>query len=65
MDGELGRRKGEDQPAAAGVERPGPEHLGQGRPGRVGVVAVQDCVSAVDHGGIVAVAGPVVKDRRG
>jgi hypothetical protein len=50
VDGELGRRQGEDQPAAARVHRAGAEHLGQGGPGRVGVVAVEDGVGAVDHG---------------
>jgi hypothetical protein len=29
VDGELGRWQGEDQPAAAGVDRPGPEDRGQ------------------------------------
>ena len=51
VDSELGRWQGEGQPATAGVHRPGPQHLGQGRPGRVGVVAVEDGVGAVDYGG--------------
>jgi hypothetical protein len=59
VDGDLGRWQGEDQPAPAGVDRPGPQDLGQGGPGRVGVVAVEDGVGAVDHGGILSVAGPL------
>jgi SRSO17 transposase len=36
-------------PATAGVDRPGPQDLGQGGPGRGGVVTVEDGVGAVDH----------------
>jgi hypothetical protein len=50
VDGELGRRQREDQPAAARVDRPGPQHLGQGGPGRVGVVAVEDGVGPLIMG---------------
>src|SRR6266542_4157813 len=64
VDGELGRREREDQPAAAGVDRPGPEHLGQRRACRAGVVAVEDGVDTVDHGGILAAAGRAVKVGR-
>jgi hypothetical protein len=55
---DLGRGEGEDQPAAARIDRPGPEDLGQGRPGGVGVVAVEDGVGAVDHDPILRVTGP-------
>jgi hypothetical protein len=61
VDGDLGRRQREDQPAAAGVHRPGSQNLGQRRSGRVGVVAVEDGVGAVDHGGILSVAVPAVR----
>jgi hypothetical protein len=54
VDGDLGRRQGEDQPAA-GVDRPGPQDLGQGGAGPVGVFALEDGVGAVDHGGIPSV----------
>jgi NAD(P)-dependent dehydrogenase (short-subunit alcohol dehydrogenase family) len=64
VDGDLGRRECEDQPAAASVDRPGAEDLGQCRPGRVGVLAVEDGVRAVDHGRILAGPTAVVKDRR-
>ena len=57
MDGEFGRWQREDQPGVAGVDRPGPEHLGQGGPGRVGIVAVGDGAGTVDRGGILSMAG--------
>jgi hypothetical protein len=61
VDGELGRRQREDQPAAARVDQPGPEDLGQGRLGRVGVVAVEDGVGPLIMGASSTVAGSVVK----
>jgi hypothetical protein len=39
--GDLGRRQREDLPATARIDRPRPQHFGQGGPGGVGVVAVQ------------------------
>lgn len=60
MDGELGRREGEDEPAAARIHRPGPKYLGQGRSGPPGVGAVEDGVGAIDRGGILSVAGLAV-----
>jgi hypothetical protein len=56
VDGELGRWRREDQPAAASVDRPGSQHLGQCGPGRLGVVAVEDGVGALDHRWILPLA---------
>jgi hypothetical protein len=50
VDGDLGGRQGEDQPAAAGVDRAGLEHPAQRVAGGVGVLAVHDRVHPVDHG---------------
>jgi hypothetical protein len=36
--------------------------LAHGRPGPLGVVAVEDGVGTVDHGGILSVAGPDVRN---
>ena len=57
MDGELGRREGEEQPAAARIHRPGPKHLGQGRSGPPASSRLEDGEGAIDHGGILSVAG--------
>jgi hypothetical protein len=50
-----GRAKISQPPPA--LTRSGPQHLCQGGAGRVGVVAVEDGVGTVDHGGILSVAG--------
>jgi hypothetical protein len=47
VDGEFGRWKGEDQPAATGVDRPGAEHLAKACSGCVDLVAVEDGMGAV------------------
>jgi hypothetical protein len=51
-----------NQPPPASTDRV-PSALAQGRPGRVGVVAIENGVSAVDYARLLAVAGPVVEDR--
>src|SRR3546814_13728249 len=50
MDAHLGRRRLEDQPSTAAVDRTPAQHLAQERPSRVGVVRVEDRVDPVDHG---------------
>jgi hypothetical protein len=62
VDGELGRWQGEDQPAVASIHRPGPKDLGQRGAGRVGIVAAEDGVSAVDRGGILSMPGTGVRN---
>src|SRR3546814_6692123 len=50
MDAHLGRRRLEDQPSTAAVDRRPAQHRAQERPSRVGVVRVEDRVDPVDHG---------------
>jgi hypothetical protein len=42
----------------------GSQYLGQGRSGRVSVVAVEDGVGTVDHGGILSMAGTGARTSR-
>jgi hypothetical protein len=50
MHGKLGRREREDEPAAACIDEAKPEHILEETAIRVGVPAVDDGMSPVDHG---------------
>ena len=49
MHGSLGRRQGEDQPAATGVDRRKPEYLREEGPIGIGIVAGDDDMGTEDH----------------
>ena len=53
MDGGLGGRQGEDQPAATAVDRLESQHLRQEGPIGVSIVAVENEVGTEDHRTIV------------
>ena len=49
VDGDLRRGQGEDQPAPTDVDVREAEHVPEGGPVGIGVVAVEDHVRAIDH----------------
>ena len=49
MHGDLGRRQGEDQPSSAGVDTLKTQDLAQKTPIGIGILAIEQKVSAVDH----------------